>query len=103
MLWFQKLQPESLEEITRQMLLGLQQRLSQLEISMEFTPEAVHLLANAPKTAQYGARPMKSYLAQSVENPIANKLLLQELSAGDEIQLTAKEENFIVLDHAIIK
>lgn len=85
------------------MLLGLQQRLSQLEISMEFTPEAVHLLANAPKTAQYGTRPMKSYLAQSVKNPIANKLLLQELSAGDEIQLTAKEENFIVLDHAVIK
>ena len=83
------------------MLFELQQRLSHMEIAMEFTEEAVQLLANAPKTKQYGARPMKQYLAQTVETAIADKVLRNETHAGDEICLTAKEQQFVVLDKAL--
>ena len=97
-LWFAPLRSESLTHIAKQMLLDLQTRLAKLEISMEFTSEAVHLLAHTPKTAQYGARPMKSYLAQNVENPIADKLLRREIQPGDIIQLTAGESSFVLSD-----
>lgn len=100
-LWFQKLQYSSLEQIAQRMLIELQQRLSRMEIAMEFTPEAVQLLANAPKTAQYGARPMKQYLAQTVENPLADKMLRSEIRSGDEIRLTARENHFVVLDRVL--
>ena len=100
-LWFHKLEEESLAEIARHMLFELQQRLSHMEIAMEFTEEAVQLLANAPKTKQYGARPMKQYLAQTVETAIADKVLRNETHAGDEICLTAKEQQFVVLDKAL--
>lgn len=100
-LWFHKLQPSSLEQIAKRMLQGLQQRLARMEIAMEFTPEAVQLLAHAPKTAQYGARPMKHYLAQTVENPLADKMLHSEIRPGDEIRLTARENNFVVLDRVL--
>lgn len=99
-LWFQKLEPNSLEVIAQNLLQGLQLRLKKMEIRMEFTPEAVQLLANAPKTAQYGARPMKSYLAQTVENPLADKMLRREICTGDEIRITAEKGAFVVLDKA---
>lgn len=100
-LWFHNLQTESLEQIAQHMLQGLQKRLSRMEIAMEFTPEAVRLLAEAPKTRQYGARPMKHYLTQTVENPIADKVLRSEIRAGDEIRLTARENEFVVLDRVL--
>ena len=69
---------------------------------MEYTPDAVRLLANvAPKIRQYGARPMKQYLATMVENPIADKMLHNALQAGDEICLTAKEQQFVVLTRCL--
>ena len=43
--WFHPLQQNSLEQIAQQMLTGLQKRLERIEIAMEFTPEAVQLLA----------------------------------------------------------
>ncbi len=101
-LWFHKLEKESLSQIARRMLCELQQRLSHMEIAMEFTEDAVQLLANAPKTKQYGARPMKQYLAQTVETSIADKVLRNETRAGDEICLTAKEQKFVVLDKALL-
>ncbi len=100
-LWFHNLQTKSLEQIAQHMLQGLQKRLSRMEIAMEFTPEAVQLLAEAPKTRQYGARPMKHYLTQTVENPIADKVLRSEIRAGDEIRLTARENKFVVLDRVL--
>ena len=84
-----------------EMLRELQQRLAHMEIAMEFTEDAVQLLANAPKTKQYGARPMKQYLAQMVENTIADKMLRSEVQSGDEICLTAKERRFVVLDKVL--
>ena len=96
--WFHPLQQNSLEQIAQQMLTGLQKRLERIEIAMEFTPEAVQLLANAPKTTQYGARPMKHYLTQKVENALANRMLHEEIHAGDAIRLTAAENQFVVLD-----
>ena len=96
--WFHPLQQNSLEQIAQQMLTGLQKRLERIEIAMEFTPEAVQLLANAPKTTQYGARPMKHYLTQKVENALANRMLHEEIHAGDAIRLTAAENQFVMLD-----
>ncbi len=99
-LWFHRLEKKSLWQIAECMLADLQQRLKNMEITMDFTREAVELLANAPKTTLYGARPMQRYLTQTVENPLADKLLRGEIKTGDEISLTAKENAFAVKNTA---
>ncbi len=99
-LWFHKLEKQSLTRIASNMLMDLQRRLAEMDITMEFTAEAVQHLASAPKTALYGVRPMKRYLTQTVENPLADKLLRGEVKAGDEISLTAGENAFVVRDIA---
>ncbi len=100
-LWFQKLQPESLQRIATQFLQNLQSRLTQMEISMEFTQEAVQHLAHAPETEKYGARPMRQYLTQTVETPLADQLLRGELHAGNSICLTAGEQDFIIREKVL--
>ncbi len=99
---FSRLSTENLETIAKQLLEELKMRMEKLEICMEFTPEAVSRLARAPETKIYGARPMKHYLTEQVENKIAEKLLQQEINPGDVIKLTANEKGFLIPDKAFI-
>lgn len=99
---FSRLSIENLEIIADHMLEELKKRMKKLEINMEFTAEAVRRLANAPETKLYGARPMKHYLTEQVENKIAEKLLQQKISSGDSIKLTADENGFLIPDKALI-
>ena len=71
---------------------------SESKLPWKFTPEAVQRWQMTPKTTQYGARPMKHYLTQKVENALANRMLHEEIHAGDAIRLTAAENQFVVLD-----
>ena len=88
--------------IAKQLLEELKERMAKLEISMEFTPEAVKCLAGAPGTQKYGARPMRNYLTEQVENPLAQRILCQHISAGDSIRLSADEKGFLLPDKAYI-
>ncbi len=99
---FSRLSTENLETIAKKLLEELKMRMEKLEISMEFTPEAVSRLARAPETKSYGARPMKHYLTEQVENKIAEKLLQQKINPGDFIRLTADEKGFLIPDKAFI-
>jgi ATP-dependent Clp protease ATP-binding subunit ClpA len=99
---FAKLSDENLCAIAKQLLEELKERMAKLEISMEFTPEAVKCLAGAPGTQKYGARPMRNYLTEQVENPLAQRILCQHISAGDSIRLSADEKGFLLPDKAYI-
>ena len=99
---FSQLGEVHLQTIARQLLEELCGRMARLEITMEFTPEAVIQLASAPGTKRYGARPMKHYLTEQVENPLAQQILQQHICAGDSIQLTADESGFKIPDKAYI-
>lgn len=99
---FERLTQENLETVAGQLLSELSKRMAKLEISMEFTSEAVKRLAKAPETKLYGARPMMHYLTENVENKIAEKLLQQKIKQGDIIKLTADENGFLIPDKALI-
>lgn len=99
---FSRLSIENLEVIADKLLCELKKRMEKLEISMDFTSEAVSHLANAPETKLYGARPMKHYLTEHVENKIAEKLLQQEITPGDCIKLTADKSGFLIPNKAMI-
>lgn len=99
---FSRLSESHLQVIAFQLLTQLQKRMSELEISLEFTDDAVRRLASAPETSLYGARPMRSYLAEQVENRLAQQLLYGSISAGDTIRLSADESGFLIPDKAYI-
>ena len=99
---FSWLEAVHLQAIARQLLEELCGRMAKLEIAMEFTPEAVKQLASAPGTRRYGARPMKHYLTEQVENPLAAQILQQSIRPGDSVELTADSSGFRLPDKAYI-
>ncbi len=63
----------------------VRERLSEHEVELEMTPEAMDLLAEKGYDPDYGARPLRRAIQDLVEDPLAEKLLAGEFSAGDLI------------------
>lgn len=96
MIPFQKLTQGQLCQIAEKQLQNLQKRMEQLHVQLHFTEAAVKQLATAPDTGRYGARPMRRYLTEQVETPLAQRLLQQTIAAGDQVLLSAKENMFLL-------
>ncbi len=63
----------------------LHKLLEERNIKIEITPEAKELLATRGFNPLYGARPLKRTIRQMVENPLAKKLLQQEINEDSTV------------------
>ena len=52
---------------------------------MTLSDEALSFVASVGFDPVFGARPLKRSIQQEIENPLAQKLLASEFSAGDHI------------------
>ena len=93
---FKNLKQEHLEKIAERQLNQLAERLLQNEIFMEYDDSAVKVISSCPETAQYGARPVRRFLTQEIENPLSRMWLHGKLRKGDIVFVTA-EENQLAL------
>ncbi|MDD5938993.1 MAG: AAA family ATPase, partial [Clostridiales bacterium] len=88
---FRQLGRPQMAAITRRMLSGLAERLSALGVTLEVTPQAEALLAQAGFDPDYGARPLRRTIRSQVEDPAAALLLSGALASGST--LTVAEES----------
>src|SRR6185437_3206939 len=72
---FRTLTPEQLVDITRLMLDRLARRLRAQEIEVEFTDDAVRLLAHEGFDPEFGARPLRRTIQRLVENELSRLVL----------------------------
>ncbi|MBZ4193442.1 MAG: ATP-dependent chaperone ClpB [Candidatus Contendobacter sp.] len=70
----------------------LRQRLADRQMGLELTPAALDQLGEAGFDPVYGARPLKRAIQQTLENPLARKILASEFSPGDTIAVDAGRE-----------
>ena len=80
---FNNLTQEHLEKIAERQLNLLAERLLQNEIVLDYDKSAVKLISTCPETAQYGARPIRRFLTQEIENPLSRMWLHRKLQKGD--------------------
>ena len=66
-------------------------RLAERSIGLEFSDEALDLLAQAGYDPVYGARPLKRAIQSLVENPLARAVLDGRFAAGDRVKVTQKD------------
>ena len=66
-------------------------RLKKLGVKMTVTDAAREALAEIGFDPAYGARPLKRAIRRRAEDPLSTMLLDEELTAGDEVELTAKD------------
>lgn len=91
---FNRLGAREFEEIAAIMVGDFAKRLLRLEVSLDFSQEALRFLVESIDTANYGARPLKRKLEEKVENPIAS-LLIQDRREGKKTARVYLEGNDI--------
>jgi len=88
---FHPLIERQIKQIANIQLQALAGRLTEQELSLDITDEALSLIAEAGFDPIYGARPLKRAIQQGIENPLAQKLLANDFDKGSCIKVSVIE------------
>ena len=92
---FNKLGQKELSEIARKMLTGLQKRAEALEISVEFSDEAIAALT-ADGLDRTGARKLRRKITSTVESMLSKNILDGTVKKGDKALISANNEQIFL-------
>jgi ATP-dependent Clp protease ATP-binding subunit ClpB len=82
---FHSLERDQIRAIAELQVGHLQRRLKERHMDLELSPSAIDKIAEAGFDPVYGARPLKRIIQNSVENPLAQRILAGEFLPGDVI------------------
>jgi len=85
---------EDLRKIVDIQLNYLAERLSERNITLEFTDGARDQIMDEGYDAAFGARPLKRTIQQRLENPLAAELLAGRFAEGDTVKVDADTHKF---------
>ena len=91
---FNQLEQKDIEEIAKRMLSSLSKRVADLEIELDFTPEAVNAIAEAGFDKVYGARPLRRAIQQKIEDPLSELMLENKIAKGSKCTVDFKNNEF---------
>ena len=89
---FHPLTREQIGMIVHNLLADVQGRLTEEQLTLKLTDEAVDFLVEHGYDEKYGARPIRRAIQKYLEDPLSEKILLAEFSAGDEIEVGVAED-----------
>jgi ATP-dependent Clp protease ATP-binding subunit ClpB len=84
---FNPLGKEQLERIVDFLLRGVEQLLTERQITLELTPAAKELLVKEGYDPAYGARPLRRTIQRLVQDPLALQILDGKVLPGDRIRV----------------
>ncbi|WP_300683906.1 ATP-dependent Clp protease ATP-binding subunit [Acutalibacter sp. 1XD8-36] len=91
---FHKLTKEDTVKIAGKLLDTLSSKLTELGVEVEFTPEAVELIAEKGYDPGYGARPLRRAVQRELEDVISERLLEGTMAAGKKYRCGVSEGRF---------
>jgi ATP-dependent Clp protease ATP-binding subunit ClpC len=94
---FRSLNKDDIQQIVRLELDKVAERLTEHELTLTATPEALSALADQGYDPDFGARPLRRVIQQRVEDPLSDKLLSGDFAHGDAIAVEIGEDGEIVL------
>ncbi len=100
---FRSLNKEDIKQIVSLELDKVAERITEHELVLTATPEALAELAELGYDAEFGARPLRRIIQQKVEDPLSDKLLSGEFQNGDSILVTINPEGEVVLEREAAK
>lgn len=90
---FKQLEKGDIEEIARRMLKTLTKRLESIEISAEFTENAISAIADAGFDKVYGARPLRRAIQNNIEDRMSELILENKIAKGEKCIVDYDNEN----------
>jgi ATP-dependent Clp protease ATP-binding subunit ClpC len=94
---FRSLNKEDIQQIVRLELDKVAERLTEHELTLTATPEALGALADQGYDPDFGARPLRRVIQQRIEDPLSDKLLSGEFVHGDSVLVSIGEDGEIIL------
>lgn len=91
---FDRLSKDEIKEIAVKMLAGLKKRLSDMEIEIEFTDEAISAIADKGFDEVYGARPLRRAITSDIEDPLSEKMLDGTIKAKSKVKCDFADGKF---------
>jgi ATP-dependent Clp protease ATP-binding subunit ClpC len=89
---FHPLSEANIAEIVGILMKAVQKRLAEEELTIKLTDAASTFLVKHGYDEKFGARPLKRAIQRYIEDPLSEKILLAEFSAGDEIEVDLAPE-----------
>jgi len=84
---FHPLSRDHIRQIVDVLMREVHTRLEEEALKLQLTEPAVEFLVEHGYDATYGARPLKRAIQRHLEDPLSEKILMAELSAGDVIEV----------------
>ncbi len=92
---FHKLDEDNIHSIARLMLGTISKRLEERNIKLSYTDEAVSFLAKAGFDEEYGARPLRRILQQTVEDKLSEEILEGKVHFGDSVCCDVEDDKIV--------
>ena len=93
---FKPLSENGIKKIIDIFLREVSNRLKDKNITLEVTDEAKTFMATEGYDPVYGARPLKRYIQNTLENNLARKIIKGEIGYGSNVVVDVKDENIII-------
>ena len=92
---FKPLSLEDIRKIVDIQLMRVEEMLMKNDIKLEVTDEAKTWLANLGYEPSFGARPLKRTIQKYIVNRLSEKILANEFSAGDVVEVRLDRRGLI--------
>jgi ATP-dependent Clp protease ATP-binding subunit ClpC len=89
---FHPLSRDEIAKIVHILLADVRKRLQEEDLAIRLTDEAIAFLVEKGYDEKFGARPLKRAIQRYLEDPLSEKILTAEFTAGDEIEVSANPE-----------
>ena len=93
---FKPLSENGITKIIDIFLKEVSNRLKDKNITLEVTSEAKHIMAKEGYDPVYGARPLKRYIQNTLENKLARKIIAGEVTYGSSVIIDAEDDQIVI-------
>jgi ATP-dependent Clp protease ATP-binding subunit ClpB len=97
---FDVLSPEAITKIVEIRVAKIVERLKEKEINLSVSAKALKYLGREGYNPQYGARPLNRLIQTKILNPIATKIISEEIVSGAKVMVDEKDGELIIINQA---
>ncbi len=90
---FKPLGETEVTQIVKLMLNSISKALYEQDIDVVFTDKVIAKIAKEGSDKEFGARPLRRYIQDTIEDVLAKKKLAEEIKRGNRVSLTTDENN----------
>ncbi len=93
---FNSLTKEVLYDILDNIIKNIEKRLDNMHITINLTDEAKKYIIDNSYDEKYGARPMKRFISKNIESLLANTIIEDKISFGENVTIDVSNDKFII-------